>query len=193
MPREVVGIQADDCCHLRQARARAQMFLDVFDHGAQSSASTPTTSRGNSRPPPGYRRTSTSSPVASSGPSSSCKQERISPWRRSPCAPASRTRASSPITSSASSASPRGSSARPQESPNSPQFPPRSCRATPLPFLLSRVGRRDCPAASNLRPQERSMSSLFSSVRSKPPASSPLSPFSGVSMAEIKQIGRAHV
>ena len=30
------------------------------------------------------------------------------------------------------------------------------------------------------------MSSLFSSVRSKPPASSPLSPFSGVSMAEIK-------
>jgi pimeloyl-ACP methyl ester carboxylesterase len=30
------------------------------------------------------------------------------------------------------------------------------------------------------------MSYLFSSVRSKPPASSPLSPFSGVSMAEIK-------
>ena len=30
------------------------------------------------------------------------------------------------------------------------------------------------------------MSSLFSSVRSKPPASSTLSPFSGVPMAEIK-------
>ena len=78
----------------------------------------PTTSRGSSRPPPGCRRTSTSSCVASSGPSSSCKQGRTCPWRRSPCAPASRTRASSAVTSSASLASRRGSSRRPQESLN---------------------------------------------------------------------------
>src|SRR5262249_43295034 len=61
-----------------------------------------------------------------------------------------------------------------------------SCRATPIPFLLSSVERRECPASGNITPQERAMSSLFSSVRSKPPASTPLSPFSGVSMAEIK-------
>src|SRR5258707_916027 len=83
-------------------------------------------------PPRGCRRTSTSSCVASSGPSSSCKQGRTCPWRRSPCAPASRTRASSPVTSSASSASRRGSSGRPQESTNSPQVPPRNGRATRL-------------------------------------------------------------
>src|SRR5262249_50447264 len=66
--------------------------------------------------PPDCRRTSTSSPAASNGPSNSCKQGRRWPWGRSPCPPASVTRASSPVTSSASSASRRGSSARPQES-----------------------------------------------------------------------------
>src|SRR5262249_54764980 len=48
------------------------------------------------------------------------------PRRTSPPRPASATRVSSVITSSASSASRRDSSAHPQESPNSPQFPPRS-------------------------------------------------------------------
>ena len=43
------------------------------------------------------------------------------PWRRSPRTPASRTKASSPITSSGSSASRRGSSGRPQGSKKRPQ------------------------------------------------------------------------
>jgi hypothetical protein len=77
----------------------------------RSPASAPTTSSGSSRGPPDCRRTSTSSPAASSGPGSSCKPEETSPWRRSPRTPASPTRASSPITSSARSASRRGSSA----------------------------------------------------------------------------------
>src|SRR5207248_707139 len=64
--------------------------------------------------------------AASSGPSTSCNQGRTFPWRRSPRAPASRTRASSAITSSASSASRRGSSGCPQGSPNGPQVPPSS-------------------------------------------------------------------
>src|SRR5262249_53555009 len=57
-------------------------------------------------------------------------------------APASRTRASSPLTSSAWPASRRGSSACPQESPNAQQAPPRNARAAPLPLPVSRVGRR---------------------------------------------------
>jgi hypothetical protein len=56
--------------------------------------------------------------------------------------PASRTRACSAVTSSASPASPRGSSGCPQESPNGPQVPPRNGRAPPLPFPRSRVARR---------------------------------------------------
>ena len=55
----------------------------------------------------------TSSPAVSSGPSRCCKSAAISPWQRSPCTSASRTRASSPATSSDSSASPRGSSGCP--------------------------------------------------------------------------------
>ena len=55
-------------------------------------------------------------------------------------APASRTRASSPITSSASSASRRGNSGRPQESPNRPQVPPKDLNpawpSTCCPILL---------------------------------------------------------
>ena len=74
----------------------------------------------------------------SSGPNTSCKQGRTCPWRRSPCTPASRTRASSPVTSSASLASRRGSSGRPQESPNSPQVPPRNRSASPLGFSQDR-------------------------------------------------------
>ena len=62
---------------------------------------------------------------------------------------ASVTRASSPATSSDSSASRRGSSERPQESSNSPQFPPRSCRATPLPFLMSNAGWRRRPGGAD--------------------------------------------
>src|SRR5262249_7338922 len=59
-----------------------------------------------------------------------------------PCRPASRTRASSPTTSSAWSASPRGGSRRPQEPHNRPQVPPRIHTATPLPFRTSSAGRR---------------------------------------------------
>src|SRR5262249_34283879 len=51
---------------------------------------------------------------------------RTCPWRRSPPAPASSTRAGSAVTSRGSSASPPGSSRRPQESPNRPQVPPRN-------------------------------------------------------------------
>jgi hypothetical protein len=90
---------------------------------------------------------------------------------------------------SAPAAPRRGGCERPQESPNSPQFPPRNRRATPLAFLLSSVGQRDCPAAGNLNPQERSMNSLYSSVRSKPPVSSPLSPISGVSKVSRQSRG----
>src|SRR5262249_26540314 len=75
---------------------------------------------------------------ASSGPSNSCKQSPVYPWRRSPPAPASRTRASSPTTSSSSSASRRASSARPQESPSSPQVSPRDLAARPLLFTQDR-------------------------------------------------------
>jgi hypothetical protein len=42
-------------------------------------------------------------------------------------------------------ASRRGSSGRPQESLNSQQFPPRSVRAIPLPFLMSKAGWRRRP------------------------------------------------
>ena len=56
--------------------------------------------------------------------------------------PASRTRASSRITSSAWSASTRDSSGRPQESPKWPQVPPIKRPAKLLTFLMSRVGRR---------------------------------------------------
>ena len=97
-------------------------------------ASAPTTSRGSSRRPPGCRPTSTSSCAASSGPSNSCKGPATSPWRRSPHTPASRARACSVITSSASSASRRDSSGCPQESPKSrksleetPERPPYHC------------------------------------------------------------------
>ena len=54
----------------------------------------------------------------------------------------SRTGASSAITSGASSASRRGGSGLPQGSHNGPQTPPRNRRATPLPFPMSRAGRR---------------------------------------------------
>ncbi len=54
----------------------------------------------------------TSSRAASNGASTSCKQERACPWRRSSCTPPSPTRASSPATSSGSSASHLGSSER---------------------------------------------------------------------------------
>jgi hypothetical protein len=53
-----------------------------------------------------------------------------------------RTGASSAITSGASSASRRGGSGLPQGSHNGPQTPPRNRRATPLPFPMSRAGRR---------------------------------------------------
>jgi hypothetical protein len=72
--------------------------------------------------------------AASNVPSSSCKPAATSPWRKSPRKPASRTRASSPVTSSVSSASRRGSSGCPQESANGPQAPPRNEKATRLPF-----------------------------------------------------------
>jgi hypothetical protein len=75
---------------------------------------------------------------ASSGPRSSC--EANCPWRTSPPAPASRPRARSPATPSASWAARRGGSGRPQESPNRPLVPPRNGRATPLP--LPRIGLR---------------------------------------------------
>src|SRR5262249_58470439 len=57
-----------------------------------------------------------SSCAASSAPRNSFKQGRPFPWRRSPRTWASRTRATSPSTSSVSSAFRRGSSGRPQES-----------------------------------------------------------------------------
>src|SRR5262249_55886272 len=56
-------------------------------------------------------------------------------WRRSRRTPASRTRASSPATSSVSSASRRGSSERPQESRRRPQISPRTGERSPLPSL----------------------------------------------------------
>jgi hypothetical protein len=64
-----------------------------------------------------------------------------SPWRRSRRESTSRIKASFARTSIASSSSRRGGSGRPHESPNGPQVPPRSCRAIPLPFPLSGVGR----------------------------------------------------
>ena len=82
-----------------------------------------------------------SSPAASNGPSSSCK-EATSPWRRSARAPASRTRACSPSTSIGSSASRRGGSGRPQESDKKPQLPPRIRLASRLQFPTSRMNRR---------------------------------------------------
>ena len=100
----------------------------------RSPASAPTTSPGSSRRPPGCRRTSTSSPAASSGPSSSCKPERPLSGGGRRAAPVSPIRASSPITSSASSASRRASSGYPQESPNRSQVPPRDRAASPLGF-----------------------------------------------------------
>ena len=103
----------------------------------RSPASAPTTSPGSSRRPPGCRRTSTSSHAASNEPKGYCKQGRTCLWRRSLRTPASPTRASSPIISSATSASRRRNSGCPQESPNRPQVPPRSSRATPLPFPMS--------------------------------------------------------
>ena len=96
----------------------------------------------SSRWPPDCRPTSTSSPAASSGPSSSCRPEAISPWRRSPQAPASRTKASSPITTSVWSASRRDNSAGQQESHRSPQIAPRTRAATPLPFGQDRGAGR---------------------------------------------------
>src|SRR5262249_49422765 len=90
----------------------------------------------------GCRHTTTASPAAPSGRSSPRNEPVTASWRRGPPAPASRTRASSPITSSASLGSPGGGSGRPQEPPNRPQAPPRIHTATPLPFLTSRAGRR---------------------------------------------------
>ena len=60
------------------------------------------------------------------------KQERTFPWRRSPQAPDSRTRASSTIISGGSSASRRGGSGHPQESRDRPHVPPRNRKAYPL-------------------------------------------------------------
>src|SRR5262245_10414887 len=100
-----------------------------------SPVSASTTSRGNSGGQRGSRRISTSSPAASSGPSSSCKELATYPWRRSPHAPASRTRASSAITSSGSSVSRRGSSGRPQESPNRRNSRQETARVISLSFF----------------------------------------------------------
>src|SRR5262249_59417933 len=100
--------------------------------GRGGPASAPTFPPGSSRPPLGCRRTSTSSPAASSGPSNSCKEAATSPWRRLPPVPASRIRASSLTTSSASSASRRDNSERPQQSPNKPQVSPRKVERPPL-------------------------------------------------------------
>jgi len=80
--------------------------------------------------------------AVSKRPSNFCNEATTSLWRRSPPTPASRTRASSPIIASASSASRRGSSGCPQESPKRPQVPSRNRRATPLAFRVSRLGRR---------------------------------------------------
>ena len=106
---------------------------------------------GSSRRPPGCRRTSTSSPAASSGPSSSCKRRATSPWRRSPRMPASRTRASSPITSSASSASRRGSSGCPQESPKGRKSRQETAGHPPYHSLRAGFTRRRSSALSHLR------------------------------------------
>ena len=65
----------------------------------------------DSRPPPGCHRISLSSHAASSGPSNSWKRTVTSHWQQSGCVSGSRIRASSPITSSASSASRRANSA----------------------------------------------------------------------------------
>jgi hypothetical protein len=35
LPREVVGVEADDRGHLRQGRAGVEVFLDVLHHGAE--------------------------------------------------------------------------------------------------------------------------------------------------------------
>jgi hypothetical protein len=59
-----------------------------------------------------------------------------------PCTPASRTRASSAGTSSASSASRRGGSGCTQESPKRPQVPPRTRPASPLGFSQDRGASR---------------------------------------------------
>jgi AraC family transcriptional regulator len=79
------------------------------------------------------------------------RQKPTFPLRRSPHTPGSRTRASSPITSSAWWASRLGSSGHPQESPDRPQVPPRNSRAPPLPFPMSRglilVSRRQASAS----------------------------------------------
>jgi len=90
-------------------------------------------------------RTSTFSPAASSGRSSSNNETVTASWRSWPPAPASRTRASSPATSSASSASRRGSSGRAQESPKRGKSRQETGRAAPLPFLMRRVSRRGRP------------------------------------------------
>src|SRR5262249_20056426 len=92
--------------------------------------------------PLGYRRTSTSSCAAWSGPSTSCNKTVTSPWQRSRRAPDSRIKASSATTSSASSASRRDSSECPQESPNRPQVAPRTRPASPLPFSQDRGASR---------------------------------------------------
>ena len=76
--------------------------------------------------------------------------EATSPWRRSPRTPASRTRASSPITSSASSASRRGSSGRPQESPKRRKSRQETPERPSLPFLMSRAGHRGRCAPESL-------------------------------------------
>ena len=100
--------------------------------------SAPTTSRGSSRQPPGCPRTSTSSCAASSGPGSSWTRAVTSHWQQSGCVSDSRIRASSPITSSAWSASPRDSSERPQESHKREQAGPRVRTVSPLGFRHDR-------------------------------------------------------
>src|SRR5262249_19363527 len=103
----------------------------------RSPASAPTTSRGSSRRPPACHHTSTSSSAASNEPSNSCKAAATCPCRTSPQTPASRTRVSSPITSSASSASPRGSFGCPQESPKGRKSRQETPERPPLPFPMS--------------------------------------------------------
>ena len=106
----------------RRGRPPQPLPLRAAVQGGHGTAAAPV----RHRPP---RRTGAATPA----------RRATSPCRRSRPAPASRTRASSPITSSASSASRRGSSAGPQETPKRPQAAPRSRAASRLGFLRERA------------------------------------------------------